>query len=128
MKNEKELINFDTYELPEEFKLYDRHKLEPEMVSYIGGYCSSCGTKKEWGLCPNKKCDTWTFGDNLEEYDEFFKRAKEHYSMIDIIIKGIRNYHSKKSFCPTCKQPFMFEKESTICGNCKQKLKWGDTL
>ena len=40
MKNEKNLINFDTYELPEKYKLYDRHKLDDMILDdncYMNG-------------------------------------------------------------------------------------------
>ena len=39
-ENEKNLINFDTYELPEKYKLYDRHKLEDMIIDdncYMNG-------------------------------------------------------------------------------------------
>jgi NAD-dependent SIR2 family protein deacetylase len=98
-------------------------------VRYIGGNCPSCGTRKEWGLCPNKKCSIWTFGDNLNDYDDFFIKAKEHYSKTNIVIEGKRHHHGsvKKSWCPTCKQTFRFGNEPTTCGNCDQKLKWKPT-
>lgn len=95
-----------------------------EPKKYIGGYCPSCHTQKEYGLCPNKKCDTWTFGNNLDDYDMFFDRAKEHYSKTETPIKGLRNYHARKSMCPTCHNPFRFENEPTRCDNCKQVLIW----
>ena len=96
------------------------------MNKYIGGTCPSCRTPKEYGLCPNKECDTWTFGNNLDDYDMFFEKAKEHYSKTDIRIKGRRNYHAQSSSCPTCSNPFRFKNEPTTCNNCEQKLEWSD--
>ena len=94
------------------------------MKKYIGGRCPCCETPKIYGLCPNKECDMWTFGNNIDDYDMFFKKAKDRYSKTDIRIKGKRNYHASKSWCPTCRNTFMFKYEPTICENCEQKLTW----
>lgn len=96
------------------------------MKKFIGGNCPSCRSPKEYGLCPNKKCSMWTFGNNIAEYDDSFQKAKEHYSKTDIRIKGKRHEHGsvKKSWCPTCNNTFIFNNEPTICENCDQKLNW----